>query len=322
MKNGIFIISLDFELFWGIFEKTSISDKKNYFDNTLKTIPKILKLFEKYKIEATWASVGFLFFNDLEQLKKHYPKKIPDYLNKQVSSYEYIKKRYKNKFNKYHFAPDLIQLIHQTKGQEVASHTLSHYYCLEPGQTPETFYFDLLENIKIAKQYNIKLKSLVFPRNQYNPSYENIVEQSGITTIRSNPDIWFWDANKKENILKKIFRTTDAYFPLFKSTYLLTDKKLPLKIPASRFLRPLSKYTLLNKLRIKRIKNEMNDAAKNKKIYHLWWHPHNFGNQPANALEELEEILQHFQYLQKQYGFTSMNMNNIYKYFTNHTSLN
>jgi peptidoglycan/xylan/chitin deacetylase (PgdA/CDA1 family) len=200
-------------------------------------------------------------------------------------------------------------MIHNTTGQEIASHTLSHYYCLEPGQTPETFYADLKKNIDLAKQSGIHIKSLVFPRNQYNPAYEKIVKLAGIKAIRSNPDIWFWDANRKESIWKKICRTADAYIPIFNSSFnLRNDKELPVKIPASRFLRPVSKYKILNQLRIKRIKKEMTKAAKNNKIYHLWWHPHNFGNNPVNALQELDEILYHYQQLQQLYGFFSMNM--------------
>jgi hypothetical protein len=155
---------------------------------------------------------------------------------------------------------------------------------------------------------------LVFPRNQYNPAYEKIVKLAGITAIRSNPDIWFWDANRKENIWKKIFRTADAYIPLFNSSFRLSDnKELPLKIPASRFLRPLSKYKILNKLRIIRIKKEMTYAAKTNKIYHLWWHPHNFGYYPETALSELDEILKHYKTLKQKYNFSSINMRNIYQ---------
>jgi len=67
----------------------------------------------------------------------------------------------------YHFADKLVTLIDKSKNQELATHTFSHYYCLEEGQTKESFYADLEAAKKIAKEKNISLKSLVFPRNQY-----------------------------------------------------------------------------------------------------------------------------------------------------------
>ena len=54
-----FIISLDFELKWGVLEFD-----ERYNKNLLvarQVIPKILTLFKEYQIKATWAVVGLLF---------------------------------------------------------------------------------------------------------------------------------------------------------------------------------------------------------------------------------------------------------------------
>lgn len=52
----------------------------------------------------------------------------------------------------------------------------------------------------------------------------------------------------------------------------------------------------------------MNFAAKKGLIYHLWWHPHNFGiNQPEN-LSFLEKILMHYKKLNKEFDFENKNM--------------
>ncbi len=314
IQHGTFIISLDFELFWGIFDKADVSKKSNYFDNTLAAIPDILKLFDTYDIQATWASVGFLFYNNITDLKKHLPDRIPNYKNKRLSAYHYIETRYDEKYKKYHFAPYLIKKIIQTKGQEIGSHTLSHYYCLAEGQNIDDFEADLKQHIAVAKRFGITLKSLVFPRNQYNQAYEDVLSKYGIQYIRTNPDVWYWDTTKKENLLTKIFRTADAYLPLHNTLLDFNDikKNKIIKIPASRFFRPLSPYKILNKLRLNRIKKEMTRAAMQKKIYHLWWHPHNFGSNPEEALRELTELLQHFQYLRHKYKFKSHSMSSIF----------
>jgi hypothetical protein len=52
-------------------------------------------------------------------------------------------------------------------------------------------------------------------------------------------------------------------------------------------------------------------AAKNKEFYHLWWHPHNFGNHTQQNLDGLMQIANHFMKLNKDYGMISLNMGEI-----------
>ena len=57
----------------------------------------------------------------------------------------------------------------------------------------------------------------------------------------------------------------------------------------------------------------MEHAAKHQELYHLWWHPHNFGADMEENLAFLEEVLRHYQYCHQQYGMCSMTMNEFYK---------
>jgi hypothetical protein len=69
-NNGIFVISLDFELFWGVWDVTT---KDKYGENILgvkQAIPSMLSLFEQYNVKATFATVGFLFAKN-KQAKKN-----------------------------------------------------------------------------------------------------------------------------------------------------------------------------------------------------------------------------------------------------------
>ena len=68
ISNGILVVSLDFELFWGVRDKKAISD---YGANILRVrtvVPRLLALFEKYEVHVTWATVGFLFFSTYNEL--------------------------------------------------------------------------------------------------------------------------------------------------------------------------------------------------------------------------------------------------------------
>jgi hypothetical protein len=49
-------------------------------------------------------------------------------------------------------------------------------------------------------------------------------------------------------------------------------------------------------------------AAESGQVYHLWWHPHNFGRWMPENLEFLESILRHFAVLRDEKGFSSWTM--------------
>ena len=55
-----FVISLDFELFWGLIDNSNFYDYKQNIEGVWSAIPEILKLFKNYNISATWATVGML----------------------------------------------------------------------------------------------------------------------------------------------------------------------------------------------------------------------------------------------------------------------
>jgi hypothetical protein len=79
-------------------------------------------------------------------------------------------------------------------------------------------------------------------------------------------------------------------------------------VPASRFLRPVGKSAVLERLRLWRITSAMETAARRRKLFHLWWHPHNFGADLQENLAFLRAILDCFRTLQERYGMRSMTM--------------
>ncbi|WP_233144141.1 polysaccharide deacetylase family protein [Lottiidibacillus patelloidae] len=298
---------------------------EQYYNNLIgvqQAVPKMLALFNKYEIHSTWATVGFLFFKNGEQLLKQIPLVLPNYQDKNLSPYEDLKvlaKQGKHGDTTL-FAYPLIQLIKNTPNQEIATHTFSHYYCLEPGQTKASFKEDLKAAFKVANDEGIKMSSLIFPRNQVNSSYLEICKDFGITCYRGNENSLIYRAsNKLENKLwKRGVRFLDAYFNLTgHHTYKVSDiSREPLiNLPASRFLRPYSKsLSFLEKLRLYRIKKNITYAAKHKEIYHLWWHPHNFGTNLEYNIKFLEEVLLHYKKMQKKYGMESINMGELANY--------
>lgn len=317
LHQGAFTISLDLELYWGMWDAVSLDDYRKNLQGVRQAIPAILDLFERYEIHATWATVGFLFYSDLKQLQANLPQEQPNYKTAELSPYQYISNLNSELDRELHFCPDLIESIQRTTGQEIGTHTLSHYYCLEPGQTESEFRADLTAAIETASKSKIAIESLVFPRNQYNRAYLDAIAQCGIACYRGNEQSWIYnsEAGDGDRPYKRLLRLIDSYFNLSgQNCYSWSElsSAYPINIPSSRFLRPYSnKLKYLDSLRLRRIVSGLEYAASNNLVYHLWWHPHNFGVNLTENLCFLEQILQTYQQLNTQYQMQSLNMGEI-----------
>lgn len=313
--RGVFTISLDFELYWGVRDNRTLS---SYRENLLRVhdvVPQLLALFQHYDIHCTWATVGFLFFDSADALKRSLPARRPAYVNEALDPYRVLDSIGPTADDDpFHFAPRLITAIQATPFQEVGTHTFSHYYCLEPGQTVEAFRDDLKAAIDVAARSGIQLASLVFPRNQFNDRYLDVLADVGLTAYRGNARSWLYAARSQaaETRLRRAFRLLDNYLRLSGfQVHRWTDLKdgRPVNVPASRFLRPYHpRLAALDPLRLRRIRDELTYAARQGGLYHLWWHPHNFGRYTKENFDFLRRILDHYTALRRDHGMVSLNM--------------
>lgn len=312
INTSALVLSLDFELFWGVYE----SRGPEYYpaiENVFKVVPKLLDLFNKYEVACTWATVGALLLKDVEAFESYQPRRLPRYVNNSLNPYGSVE-NIASLNKKLLFAPDLVRKIIETPGQEVGAHTFSHYYTLEPGASVQDFRSDLEANLHAAKIHGLDLKSFVFPRNQFNSDYLEACSSSGFLAYRGNPEHWAYKvvADSKINVLKRAFRLLDAYFPL--SGHLTHSMKLRREsgiynVPATLFFRAYSKkFKLIEYLKVRRLKFSMTIAAKKGRLCHIWWHPHNFSSNIDNNLSQIEDLLKHFKFLEKKYNMKSMSM--------------
>ena len=319
-NGGSFVISLDFELMWGVRDVLSLQTYGNNIRGVHTALPGILDCFTKYNISGTFSTVGLLFFKDKEEILKNLPQLLPGYADSNLSPYgTYMENNVglNSEDDPYHYGLNLINKIKDTPGQEIGTHTFSHYYCLESGQTAEEFKADLSAAVSIAEKRGVKITSIVFPRNQYNENYISLCQEAGITSYRNNKNSRLYKASafKEDTLFRRALRLLDTYINISGNNchdLTQTPKGLPVNIPSSRFLRPYNKkLKLLDDLRLKRITNSMTHAAKHNLMYHLWWHPHNFGINQEENFKFLEQILSHYLYLNKKYSFSSYTMSEL-----------
>lgn len=314
-ESGVFVVSLDLELFWGVHDIARLEDRREALLRTRTLVPELLDLFERYGVHATWAAVGFLFFRTREGLQRNMPKRLPRYSQAAMSPYPHIGQIGEDEAeDPYHFAPSLLEAIRRTPHQEIASHTFSHFYCLEEEQSLEAFREDLAAAAASARQFGVTVRSLVFPRNQVDPAHLEIARELGFVAYRGTEHSWLHRprSHSSETRVRRLARLADAYFNLTGHHVHAVGgeaREIPVNIPASRLLRRfLPPLRWLKPLRTRRITRAMTCAARQGKIFHLWMHPEELAEHPGEMLAMLEEILAHYRDLRLAYGMRSLSM--------------
>jgi len=249
-----------------------------------------------------------------DELMESLPARRPDYRSERLSPYADIGAVGRDEDDDpYHYGASLVELIRQTPHQEIGTHTFSHFYCLEEGGDVEAFRADLAAARAVAQRRGLVLSSLVFPRNQYAAEHLEACRGQGITSFRGNENIWFHAARSGsgQSALVRGFRLADNYLPI-------AGAQAPkptisgglVNVASSRFLRP-SAFPAFEPIRLRRVTAAMTAAAQTGGVFHLWWHPHNFGLNSEANLAFLSRILDHFGELSQRHRMRSMNMAHI-----------
>src|ERR1700709_771116 len=109
MGRGALVISLDFELHWGVRDHTPLNaTERKRLLGARAVVPNLLRVFDAHKIRATWATVGFLFARSREEAFECRPRCTPKYEQKELDPYEETLGR-DEADDPFHFAPSLIR---------------------------------------------------------------------------------------------------------------------------------------------------------------------------------------------------------------------
>ena len=312
---GALVVSVDFELHWGVRDKTPASG--GYRRNLLgvwTAVPATLQLLAAYGVAATWATVGLLLARDRAEQQRFAPAVRPRYRDARFDPYAEPVGEDEGA-DPLHFASGLIAQIRATPDQEIGTHTFSHYYCLEPGQTRDTFRADLRAAVAIGEAQGLRPRSIVFPRNQHNGAYDDVLREEGVLVYRGcqagaphrvsngRDDAWWMQAG----------RLVDSYAPLTGPQTTSWDgisrPDGTANVPASHFVRPYApRLRQLEAPRRARIANSIRDAARRGRVVHIWWHDHNFGRYTSENLDFLRSLLDVYAACRDEHGMRSLNM--------------
>ena len=312
-RPGALVISLDFELHWGVRDSAPLDGNERVrLLSARRIVPRMLDLFEEFSIHATWATVGLLFAQSRTEVEAFKPTRRPKYQDSRLDPYQETLGAGEAD-DPFHFAPSLIAEIASRSGQEIACHSFSHYYAMEPGQAAEEFEADLMSAVAIAAQSGHRLRSYVFPRNEVNPEYLSILKRLGILAYRGTEPAKIKQArsfNEQRRPHRRLGRLLDSYVDLcgHQTCPWPQDGRL-ISVAASRYLRPYSPVLQpFETLRHARIEQAIKHAAEQGEVFHLWWHPEDFSYHCDENLLFLRSVLRTFDSYRAHHGMVSVGM--------------
>jgi len=283
--KGIFVMSLDTELAWGMLDSPiSLIDNKDYFHETRKAVDGIIRLLEKYKISATWVIVGSLLLDN-----PNFDKDLIGNIIKDLD--EGTRKQYVNMLkDKWIWCGrDIFEKIKQCSvPQEIGSHSFSHPIFTDKRTTKNKAIKEFKKSMEILQQRGIKPLSFFFPRNQVH--YLEELKNEGFCVYRDVEPSWY---SNKSRTMKKICHMIDQALAITPPVVIPSYSDGLIKIPASMMylsMHGFRKYIPLVSRIIKAHKG-IQKAIDDRKIFHLWFHPFNIATDQVRMLKGLEEIL-------------------------------
>ena len=312
---GSLVISLDFELAWGMLGVEDPNGRyRQHLQGVWEVVPGTLERFAAHGIHATWATVGMLTFDGADAWREAWPDVRPDGIHPTADAYRVTPDAHAS-FGSVWFAPDLVDAIVSTPHQELASHGFAHLPCLE-GVDRSSFKADLAAASRAFKRWDVTPRSFVWPKHQQRRDWLGDLADAGFVAHRGPAPHLLYKPRpgRAGGMHVRAGRLADALLPISGDGAHAWPPpggtQRPLDVPESHFLRPLPKPLAVTAhgLQTGRLQRAMTHAAQAGRLLHLWWHPHNFGGDPAGHLRHLDSLLQHFQALHQEWDFPSRTM--------------
>jgi peptidoglycan/xylan/chitin deacetylase (PgdA/CDA1 family) len=276
--------SLDFELRWGMHDILGM-DRNAYLTNlegARQAVPQLLSLFVERGVPATWATVGALACRDWSEYFRLAPPP-PSYADSRLA----FDPRYADldPDGILHFAPELVQLVSQTKGQDLGTHTFSHIFLGEMGVMLKDAQADHAAVTRLFRErFNTAPTSLVFPRNQV--AFLDFYRANGIAAWRANEKSWYLNMTEYTNHpVIRALRLADALTPFWTRGGQFMDGGTPSTLFVRVTLPEIAWKAHLAKLaaEVRRMKRGS--------VLHFWLHPHNIGGNIRRGIERLTQAL-------------------------------
>jgi len=297
---GIFTISLDFELIWGTRDKYGIGQ----FQEACRiereiVIDRLLKLFVEFQFSATWCIVGHLMLDHCTAQNGIKHKEIVPPQHSWCKDWFALDPCTDEASAPLFYGRSLVQKIKECEvPQEIGSHTFSHTIFGDPGCSLETARSELAACVRAAAELGITMQSFVFARNSI--AHLEALREFGFRIYRGLEPQWYESLPRALQRLARLLNILAASDP---PVVLPVEEQNDLwNVPASMLYFPMHgirRFVPMH-LRVKRATKGLDAAAREKKIFHLWFHPTNMADQIDTMFGGLRQIFEHARALRER----------------------
>ncbi len=311
MKKGIFCISIDYEFAWG-YADTPLSDAdKKRIEKEVDIVNRLIILFQKYNVPATWAVVGHLLEKNCSwngnMPHPEYPR--PIYVNEKNDWFFQHPKKEKKDDVLWFDSKKLIEKIAQSKiNHEIGSHSYAHLLYNEKTTQKKAIDVDIenMERVHIDNEFSSL--SFIFPRNV--EGYHKKLEEAGVKYYRGNSKKWY---DKLPGLAYRLGHLVDYFLPGVRTTVPQIHNSGLINIPESMLFlgrNGMRKIITPSKM-LRKARSGLKKASQRKEIFHLWFHPSNFSYDTETQFAVFEDILREAVQLREKKDLNIMTMSEI-----------
>jgi hypothetical protein len=207
------------------------------------------------------------------------------------------------------YGRDLIQKIRDCPvPQEIGAHSFSHVIFSEDVCSPETAASELAACVAVARQQHVNLASFVFPRNQV--GHLSLLREYGFSCYRGPEPAWYEGSNWPSP-LRRLAHLSEVLTAAEPPVVLPKREKDGLyNIPGSMIYFPMHglRKHIPVELRVRRARKGLDAAAREKRIFHLWFHPTNLADEPDKMFRGLRLIFEYARDLREKGAIVFRNM--------------
>lgn len=279
--TGCIVFSVDAELAWGSHDLHPLSeDQRDRYSRARERWARLLRLFEEYRVPATWAIVGHLLTDDPEY-RAAYP-----YSGDWFTTADRNRKKRPEEW----LAPELIDdVASATVDHEIASHSYSHAVFSEIARDVAAAECELARVVGQENGYD--LRSFVFPRNRV--AHLDVIAEHGFDSYRGvHPDT-LQVVPGVRGLQMILGGLTGVFAPPTVTPYV--DEYGLVNIPASFFLggfrgKPWSGLLSVSEDPVVTLtKRGIDSAVEDGDVFHMWLHPHDLAGE--RYFDRMEQIL-------------------------------
>jgi peptidoglycan/xylan/chitin deacetylase (PgdA/CDA1 family) len=308
-KRGIFTISIDLELAWGICDRPLGPHEIAALEREREIMRRLLALFEEYDIRATWAVVGHLLLSeapwDGEKAHPDFPRPVL-----QDETRDWFFQLSNTPDDPAWFGRDLVEKL---KNAEPAQDIGSHSFCHLPYDETRTSRAAIEADVETARNIHanegLPFETFIFPRNCV--GYKEVLARAGIRVYRGRTPRWYHRFPRTVNRMLNLLTFALGIPP--KPVKARIDELGLVNVPDSMlFLGRDGIRRFISSRSLRRMATKgLDRAVQQGKIFHLWFHPSNFAHQMDEQFALLENILAYASRLRDQQKLATVPMSEI-----------